>query len=182
MNKKDNLIWIDLEMTGLNPEKNVILEIASIITDKELNIIDKGPSLIIHQPNSALDSMDEWSKNQHTKSGLLDNVRNSQISLDKAEQQTLDFVKTHCLPRESPLCGNSVWQDRIFLYRYMPTLLSYLHYRIIDVTSFKEVVMRWYPGNPHAFFEKKDAHRALQDINESIEELKQYRKYFFVSP
>jgi len=180
MNKKDNLVWIDLEMTGLNPAHNVILEIASIVTDKDLNILAKGPSLVIHQPDDAISSMDEWAKNQHAKSGLLEQVCSSTITTKQAEEQTLDFIKSYCLPETAPLCGNSVWQDRIFLYTYMPTLLSYLHYRIVDVTSFKEIITRWYPHNPHAFFEKKDTHRALEDINESIAELKQYKTYFFV--
>lgn len=180
MHIKDSLVWIDLEMTGLNPVYDVILEIASIITDKDLNIIDQGPSLIIHQPDTILSQMDPWAKNQHSQSGLLKQVRASNIKIHKAEQQTLDFIKDYCPPATAPLCGNSVWQDRIFLYHYMPELLSYLHYRIIDVTSFKEVIKRWYPQNPHIFFEKKDTHRALQDIHESIAELKQYKTYFFI--
>lgn len=181
MNKKDNLVWIDLEMTGLNPANDVILEIASIITDKDLNVIKEGPSLVIHQPDSVLDYMDHRVKELHTKSGLLELVRNSSITLKQAEDQTLSFIKTYCMPETAPLCGNSVWQDRTFLYHYMPQLLSYLHYRIIDVTSFKEIITRWYPHNRHAFFEKKDTHRALDDIKESIAELKQYRTYFFIT-
>ncbi len=181
MNNKDNLVWIDLEMTGLDPEHDVILEIASIITDKELTIVGQGPSLVIHHSEQTLSRMDEWSRNQHTKSGLLKKVYQSHVTTEEAEKKTLEFVKKHCPQKVAPLCGNSVWQDRIFLYHHMPTLLSYLHYRIIDVTSFKEVILRWYPDNPHAFFEKSDNHRAQDDIKESIEELRQYKKFFFIS-
>jgi len=180
MEKKNNLVWIDLEMTGLNPEKNVILEIASIITDKDLNIIAKGPVFIIHHSDNTLKQMEKWSKEQHTKSGLLKKVTESTTTMAQAEQQTLDFIKKHCEEKLSPLCGNSIWQDRAFLYRYMPKLLDFMHYRLIDVTSFKEVITRWYPNNPNAVFEKKDTHRSLEDIEESIDELKYYRTHFFV--
>ena len=180
MNKKDNLVWIDLEMTGLNPEKDVILEIALIITDKNLNIIEEGPSLVIHHEDIVLATMEKPVSEIHAASHLIEKVRESKITVAQAEQQTLDVIKKYCLAETAPLCGNSVWQDRAFLYKYMPTLLSYLHYRIIDVTSFKEVVTRWYSDTPEAFFEKKDTHRALQDIKESIAELKHYRTYFFI--
>jgi len=182
MNKKDNLVWIDLEMTGLNPEKDVILEIASIITNKDLTIIDEGPALVIHQPDSVLARMDCQVVELHTKSSLLDKIRTSSVTLNEAEHETLTFIKKYCLPKTAPLCGNSVWQDRTFLYHCMPTLLSYLHYRLLDVTSFKEIITRWYPDNPYAFFKKTDTHRALEDIKESIEELRQYRTYFFIKP
>jgi len=180
MEKKNNLVWIDLEMTGLNPEKNVILEIASIITDKDLNIIAKGPVFIIHHSDENLKQIEKWSKEQHTKSGLLKKVKESTTTLLQAEQQTLNFIKKYCEEKLSPLCGNSIWQDRAFLYRYMPKLLNFMHYRLIDVTSFKEVINRWYPNNPCAVFEKKDTHRALEDIEESIDELKYYRTHFFI--
>ena len=180
MDKKDNLVWIDLEMTGLS-EKDVILEIASIVTDKNLNVVEQGPSLVIHQSEAVLDKMNSVVKEFHKKSGLIEEVLCSTTILKDAEEQTLNFIKEYCLPETAPLCGNSVWQDRAFLRIYMPRLLSYLHYRLIDVTSFKEVIVRWYPKDPHAFFEKKDIHRALDDIKESIAELAHYRKYFFVS-
>ena len=180
MEKKNNLVWIDLEMTGLNPEKNVILEIASIITDKDLNIIAKGPVFIIHHSDENLKQIEKWSKEQHTKSGLLKKVKESTTTLLQAEQQTLNFIKKYCEEKLSPLCGNSIWQDRAFLYRYMPKLLNFMHYRLIDVTSFKEVITRWYPNSPCAVFEKKDTHRALEDIEESIDELKYYRTHFFI--
>ena len=175
----NNLIWIDLEMTGLNPEKDVILEIATIITDNFLNILAEGPSLVIFQPKEILDTMDEWPKKQHTKSGLIEKVRNSTVSVKQAEQQTLEFVQQYCTPNTAPLCGNSVYQDRAFLRNYMQNLNSFTHYRLIDVSSVKELVRRWYPQDPHAQFKKTDSHRALTDIHESIEELKQYKKYFF---
>ncbi|TET05923.1 oligoribonuclease [Candidatus Dependentiae bacterium] len=181
MNKKDNLVWIDLEMTGLSLEKDVILEIASIVTDKDLNVLAHGPSLSIHHSDVVLEEMNSVVAEFHRKSGLLEEVRHSAINLQDAEQQTLDFIREYCLPEVAPLCGNSIWQDRAFLRIYMPRLLSYLHYRLIDVTSFKEIIMRWYPEDPHAFFEKRDAHRALDDIKESIAELNHYRKYFLVS-
>jgi len=178
-NKEQNLIWIDLEMTGLNPDKDVILEIVSMVTDARLNIIEEGPSFIIHQPDEVLTGMNEWSKEQHALSGLTNAVRSSTTSVEQAEKETLAFLRKHCIPETSPLCGNSVWQDRAFMRKYMPHLVAFFHYRLIDVSSFKEIVTRWYPDSPHAEFEKKDAHRALDDTRESIEELRHYRKYFF---
>jgi len=180
LDKNTNLVWIDLEMTGLTPERHVILEIASIVTTKELEIIAQGPSLIIHQPPEALELMDEWPREQHTKTGLLEAVKTSDVTLENAEKQTLDFIQHYCEQGLSPLCGNSVWQDRTFLQKQMPKLLDFLHYRIIDVSSIKELVLRWYPNNPLAEFEKKDTHRALDDILESIEELRHYKKNFFI--
>jgi len=180
MDRTKNLIWIDLEMTGLDPDKHVILEIASIITDSQLNVIADGPVLVIHQPEQVFAHMDSWVKETHTDSGLLDEVKNSTISVHDAQQQTLEFFKKHCDPDTALLAGNSVWQDRNFLYKYMRPLVDYCYYRVLDVTAIKEVVARWYPDNPHAEFEKKDAHRALGDIRESIEELRHFRKYFFV--
>jgi oligoribonuclease len=180
MKKKERLIWLDLEMTGLNPEVDVILEIATIITDNQLNLIAEGPSLIIHQNQAALDVMDTWVRNQHTKTGLIDAVIKSSIAPAVAQEETLDFIKKHCPPNDGILCGNSVWQDRAFLRKSMPRIVDYLHYRIIDVSSIKEVVQRWYPGNPHIKFEKPDNHRALEDVRGSIKELAHYRKYFFI--
>lgn len=175
--QEQNLVWIDLEMTGLNPEENVILEIATIITDSDLNILAYGPSLVIHHSDEILDIMDMWSREQHTKSGLLDKVRASRISIQEAAQQTLEFIQQYCIKDTALLAGNSVWQDRAFLRRYMPTIVAYLHYRLIDVTTIKELVSRWYPDS--TLFEKADTHRALEDIKESIDELKYYRKTFF---
>lgn len=174
------LIWIDLEMTGLNSERDVIVEIATIITDNSLTVIAEGPSCIIYQPENILAGMDEWPRKQHTKSGLLDKIRSSQTTLKKAEHETLEFVRAHCTPQTAPLCGNSVYQDRAFLRKYMPTLNAFTHYRLIDVSSIKELVRRWYPNNTQAQFKKTDSHRALTDIQESIAELRHYKKYFFV--
>lgn len=180
MHSNNNLVWIDLEMTGLDVRKDVILEIACIITDGNLNFIAEGPSLIIHQSDDLLAAMDTWPKNQHTQSGLIERVRVSSITADQAEEQIVSFIKHYCSPGTALLAGNSVWQDRIFLQAYMPHILAQLHYRIIDVTSVKELVAHWYPDDPHVKFEKKDTHRALQDIQASIAELKHFRTYFFV--
>jgi len=175
---KDNMVWIDMEMTGLDPEKDGILEMATIVTDSQLNIIAEGPNLVIHQPEKTLRAMDDWNRKHHGKSGLLKAVRKSKITLRKAEQLSLDFIKKYCVPQESPLCGNSVHQDRRFLIRYMPKMDAYLHYRHVDVSTVKTLIRRWYPKGksaPH----KKDSHRALNDIRESIEELRFYRKHYF---
>ncbi|HJZ23204.1 MAG TPA: oligoribonuclease [Candidatus Babeliales bacterium] len=180
MNLNNNLVWIDLEMTGLEVKKDVILEIACIITDGNLNNIVEGPSLVIHQSEDVLVSMEAWPKQHHTQSGLLERVRASSIFTEQAEEQIMMFIRQYCSPGTGLLAGNSVWQDRIFLQAYMPRILKHLHYRIIDVTSVKELVAHWYPNDPHVKFEKKDAHRALQDIQESIAELKHFRTYFFV--
>lgn len=179
--KDKNLVWIDLEMTGLDVDECRIIEIATLITDSELNIIATGPELVIHQPDELLDAMDEWNTKHHGESGLTEAVRKSTISEEEAERRTLEFIKTYCDERSAPLCGNSVWQDRRFLDRYMPKLEAYLHYRIIDVSSIKEVVRRWYPSNVRPP-KKGDTHRALDDIKESIEELRFYRENIFVAP
>ena len=176
---KNNLIWLDLEMTGLETHNDVILEIATVVTDENLNLIAQGLSIVIHQPDAIFNAMKDWPLKQHSKSGLLEEVRASTISLEEAETKTLQFLKQYCIPEMSPLCGNSIWCDRAFLQKYMPRLLNFTHYRMIDVTSFKEVVMRWYPNDPHIEFPKKDLHRALADVYESIEELKHFRTYFF---
>jgi oligoribonuclease len=173
----NHLIWIDLEMTGLDPETNVILEIATVITDSKLAIVAEGPNIAIHYPEEAIQSMEKWSMTHHTESGLLDNVRKSSYDCKKAEQTILTFLAKHCKPEESPLCGNSVWQDRRFLIKYMPDLEAFLHYRNIDISSIKELAKRWYPAIPS--FQKKKAHLALDDIIESINELKFYRKTIF---
>ena len=176
-NKSDNnLIWVDLEMTGLDPEKEKIIEIATIITDSDLNIIAEGPNIAIHQSNELLDNMDEWNVNQHTSSGLIDAVKTSIISDKEAELETLDFISKYVPARKSPMCGNTVSHDRRFLSRYMPRLESYFNYRHIDVSSFKEVAVRWM--NEAQVYEKKGSHRALGDIKESVAELKFYKDLF----
>lgn len=174
----DYLIWIDLEMTGLDPEKHVIVDIASIITDGQLNTVAIGPELAINYPEDVLSLMDDWSKGHHQASGLLDRVRASLYSCKLAEQGTLDFVSGYCKKKASPLCGNSVWQDRLFLLRHMPLLNDFLHYRNIDVSSVKELCKKWYPTLPP--FQKQKSHLAMDDIKESIEELKYYRQRIFV--
>lgn len=176
---QSNLVWIDLEMTGLNPDKDVILEIATIVTTSSLDIVAQGPSFIVGVEESILASMDVWNTTHHTRSGLVEKVRESSLTVEEAQEATLQFLKEHTQPGISPLCGNSVWQDRAFLRRQMPQLDAFLNYRIIDVSSVKEVIKRWYPRNPHSFFVKTENHRALEDIEQSIEELKHYRDFFF---
>ena len=180
MNKRTNLVWIDLEMTGLIPETDVILELAMIITDADLAILHEGPELVIHQPNEVLERMGPWCQEQHTASGLVDAVRASTTTMEQAQQQVLELIRTYCAPGRGILCGNSVWQDRHFLRYAMPLVVDYLHYRLLDVTSFKIVIDRWYPVSTDRMFLKKESHRALDDIRESIEELRHYRKHFFV--
>jgi len=176
-----NLVWLDLEMTGLDVGKDTILEIATCVTTDNLEFVAQGPAYVIHQPEIVLQSMDDWNKNQHAKSGLWEKVLVSFVTMRQAEIQTLAFLKQYCEQHSSPLCGNSVYQDKAFLKKYMPELHAFFHYRIIDVSSIKEVVRRWYPDNEHTFFQKTEAHRALDDVYASIEELKHYRKYFFVT-
>ena len=177
MNKKTNLIWIDLEMTGLVPEKDIIIEIATVVTDADLNVLAEGPSLAIHQDNKYLESMDEWNTRQHTKSGLVQRVKESKIFVNEAEKQTLDFVMKYVDPGTSPMCGNSICQDRRFLYNYMPRLEKFFHYRHIDVSTLKELAVRWKPDVVSTSF-KKSKHLALSDIYDSINELKHYREHF----
>lgn len=169
---------MDLEMTGLDPERDTILEIATLITTNELELVAEGPVLVMHQPQTVLDAMDEWNRKHHAASGLSARVIASTTSLAAAEVQTLAFVQQYCPQRVSPLCGNSIWQDRRFLARYMPQLEGYLHYRNIDVSSVKELVRRWYLNGPQPP-EKKHAHLALDDIRESIAELQFYREHYF---
>ena len=173
-----DLIWVDLEMTGLDPEKDVILEIASVVTDDRLELVAEGPNIAIKCPEVILVGMDEWNRTQHKASGLLDRVRASTTDCRKAEQETLAFLSAHCSKGKSPLCGNSIWQDRRFLIKHMPTLEEFFHYRIIDVSSIKELVKRWYPDLPR--YEKQKAHLALMDIRESINELKYYWQKVFL--
>jgi oligoribonuclease len=172
------LIWIDLEMTGLDIEKHVILEIAAIITNDNLEIVAQGPDIAISHPEHILSSIDEWSLEHHQASGLMDRVKASSHSSQSAEEETLDFLSLYCKKDQSPLCGNSVWQDRRFLSKYMPSLEAFPHYRNIDVSSVKELVKRWYPTL--APFEKEKTHRAMSDIRESIKELMYYRKNVFI--
>lgn len=174
---KRRLVWIDLEMTGLDPEKEVILEIASLVTDGNLAVIAEGPNLAIRHPKPVLDSMEEWSRVHHAASGLIRRAEDSPWDTRGAEEETLAFLKKHCEPQSSPLCGNSVWQDRRFLIKYMPELESFLHYRNIDVSSVKELVRLWYPSLPEC--QKAKAHLALKDIHESVKELDYYRRNVF---
>lgn len=170
---------MDLEMTGLDPERDSILEIATLITTSSLDLVAEGPLLVVHQPAAVLAAMDDWNREHHTASGLVERSRCSKLSMRDAEAQTLAFVSAHVPERTSPLCGNSVHQDRRFLVRYMPELEAYLHYRNIDVSTIKELTRRWYPSGPK-LPEKKHAHLALDDIRESIEELRFYRRHYFV--
>ncbi|MEQ1529233.1 MAG: oligoribonuclease [Methylococcales bacterium] len=172
------LIWLDLEMTGLNPDVDLIIEIATIVTDQNLNIIAQGPVLAIHQTDCALAAMDEWNQIHHSQSGLIDRVRVSRINNAEAEQLTLEFLSEWLPAKTSPMCGNSIGQDRRFLYKYMPELEAYFHYRNIDVSTVKELAGRWAPAVKNGF-NKKAAHQALDDIIESIEELRYYREHFF---
>jgi len=174
---ENNLIWIDLEMTGLIPEHDVIIEIATVITDANLNILAKGPVLAIHQPDAVLNGMDEWNTTHHGNSGLVDRIKTSNVTTTQAEQATLDFIKQWVPVGKSPICGNSIGQDRRFLARYMPALEAFFHYRNLDVSTLKELAARWRPELA-AGFSKKGAHLALDDILESIDELKYYRETF----
>ncbi len=175
--KKDNLIWIDLEMTGLDPDRDVIIEIATVVTDKNLNVLATGPMLAVYQPEERLAAMDQWNQKHHGSSGLIERVRKSRVREREAEYLTLEFIKKWVPPGESPMCGNSICQDRRFLYRSMPQLEAYFHYRNLDVSTLKELARRWAPHLKEGF-KKKNAHEALADILESIEELKYYREHF----
>lgn len=175
-----HLVWIDLEMTGLQ-EHHVILEIASIITDRHLNVIAEGPDLVIHRGQMDIEAMEDWSRQHHWESGLIDKVMSSDIYVGEAEERTLSFVKEHVGEHEAPLCGNSVWVDRMFLRREMPSLEGYLHYRVVDVSTIKGLLWRWYPSSAGAP-SKAQSHRALTDIRESINELRWYRDNCFVDP
>jgi oligoribonuclease len=172
-----HLIWIDLEMTGLNPDSDLIIEIATVVTDKDLNILAQGPVLAVHQSNEALAAMDEWNQKHHGQSGLIDRVKASTINDAEAEKLTIEFLKQWVPENTSPICGNSIGQDRRFLYRYMPKLEAYFHYRNIDVSTLKELAARWAPEVKDGF-NKESTHQALDDIIESIEELRYYREHF----
>lgn len=179
MSKADNLIWIDLEMTGLDTNMDYILEIATIVTNKELETLEEGPVLAIYQPNEVLEAMDAWNQSHHSDSGLVARVRTSQYDVTQAESLTLEFLKEYVMAGASPMCGNSICQDRRFLARLMPQLESYFHYRNLDVSTIKELVRRWAPKIASGF-KKKGAHLALEDIRDSVEELRYYRANFFI--
>jgi oligoribonuclease len=171
----NNLIWIDMEMTGLNPDSDRIIEMAMLITDPDLNLVAEGPVLVLHQPDTVLEAMDSWNKGTHKKSGLIDKVRASRLTEADAEAQAVQFLRLHVPANASPMCGNSICQDRRFLARWMPKLESHFHYRNLDVSTLKELVRRWKPEAAKGF-SKEGKHEALADILESIEELKYYRK------
>jgi len=175
---KENLIWIDLEMTGLDPDKNTIIEIATIVTDKHLNVLAEGPNLAIHQSQELMDAMDEWCTTHHGQSGLTKRVLETEMTLAQAEIETIKFLEKYVPKGVSPICGNSVGQDRRFLYQYMPALEAYFHYRYVDVSTIKELAKRWQP-EVLSGFTKTGSHLAMDDIKESIAELAYYRTHFF---
>lgn len=175
---KKNLIWIDLEMTGLNTMTDTIIEIATIITDSELNILAEGPVFAIHTPDMVLNGMDDWNTRQHGQSGLIDRIRRSTVTLEQAEAKTIAFLSNYVEAGRSPMCGNSICQDRRFLARQMPELERFFHYRNLDVSTVKELAYRWRPDILNSF-EKKGSHLALDDIRDSIRELRHYKEHFF---
>lgn len=177
----NNLVWIDLEMTGLSPENDRIIEIASVVTDKDLKVLAEGPVIAVNQPEPLLLGMDDWNTRTHNQTGLVQRVRASLYRDRDAERETLNFIKKYVQKNKSPLCGNSICQDRRFLARYMPELEAWLHYRNLDVSTLKELARRWAPELPEGFT-KKNTHQAMDDIRESIEELRYYRERFLRLP
>lgn len=175
---KKHLIWIDLEMTGLDTLNDTIIEIATIVTDSELNILAEGPVFAIHTPDIVLNSMDDWNTRQHGQSGLIDRIRRSNVTMAQAETETIAFLSKYAESGRSPMCGNSICQDRRFLARQMPTLERFFHYRNLDVSTVKELAYRWRPDILSSF-EKKGSHLALDDIRDSIRELRHYKEHFF---
>ncbi|OGT51868.1 MAG: oligoribonuclease [Gammaproteobacteria bacterium RIFCSPHIGHO2_12_FULL_42_13] len=175
---ENNLVWLDLEMTGLNSLQDRILEIATIVTDAQLNILSEGPVFAIHQSDTVLEKMNSWCKEHHGQSGLIERVQKSQFTENQAELETLAFIKKYVPAKTSPLCGNSIYQDRRFLFQFMPTLEDYFHYRLLDVSTVKILAQRWAPTLAEGF-KKESTHTALQDIRDSIEELRYYKKYLF---
>ena len=178
INKETNLIWIDLEMTGLDPDSDRIIEIATIVTDAHLNILAEGPVHAIHQKDIILNGMDEWNTRQHGKSGLVERVRRSTVTEAEAEAQTIEFLSRFVDPKKSPMCGNSICQDRRFMHRTMPKLEAFFHYRNLDVSTVKELARRWRPEILQGM-SKESTHLALNDIRDSLNELRYYREYFF---
>lgn len=176
-NANDNLIWLDMEMSGLSPDTDRILELAVVVTDAELNMIAESPVLVVHQSDAVLDGMDAWNKGTHGRSGLIEKVKASTLDEQAATEQMLTFLKQHVSAGKSPMCGNSICQDRRFMARYMPDLEKYFHYRNLDVSTFKELARRWKP-EIYSGFKKASRHEALADIYESIDELKYYREHF----
>ncbi len=176
-NPNDNLIWLDMEMTGLFPDSDRIIELAAVVTDADLNVIAESPVIVVHQADAVLDGMDAWNKGTHGRSGLIEKVKASTTNEAEATAQMLDFLKQHVPEGKSPMCGNSICQDRRFMARYMPELEKYFHYRNLDVSTFKELARRWKPAI-YSGFKKASKHEALADIYESIDELKYYREHF----
>ncbi len=174
----ENLVWLDLEMTGLNPDVDRIIEIATLVTDKNLNVLAEGPVMAVHQSNQVISAMGEWCSRQHGQSGLSQRVRESQISEAEAERVTLEFLRRYLPPNTSPMCGNSICQDRRFLAHYMPELEKFFHYRNLDVSTIKELGRRWAP-NIVGGYAKQSTHLALEDIRDSVAELKFYREHLF---
>jgi len=171
------LVWLDMEMTGLDPDKERIIEVAVVVTEADLTLVAEGPVLVVHQSNTLLDGMDAWNKGTHGRSGLIDKVKASTLTEAQAEDQLLEFLKEHVPAGKSPLCGNTISQDRRFMYRYMPRLEAFFHYRNLDVSTLKELALRWKPDVVKSFV-KQSRHEALADIYESIDELKHYREHF----
>ena len=172
-----HLVWVDMEMSGLDPDKDVVLEVALVVTDKDLNLVEEGPVLVVHQSDAVLDAMDSWNKGTHGKSGLVDKVKASTLSEADVAARMIEFMKRHVGERKSPMCGNSICQDRRFMARHLPKLEAYFHYRNLDVSTLKELAGRWRPELKDGF-KKANSHTALADIQESIEELKYYRDTF----